>query len=98
MRRLVNTLLVVLIIGVVAIVMALVLKLKETPIYGFAERKPSERIVEADATADRVTLLLRDAETGAERVIVLDGRTFLPVGEITAGAEAPMSEGGSGAE
>lgn len=86
MRRLVNALLVTLIVGVMAVVLALVWKIKQTPIYGVAPRAADESVAAVEATADRIALTLRRAD-GRERVIVLDGRSFAPIGEILAPAE-----------
>ncbi|MEO1292282.1 MAG: hypothetical protein AAFV62_05540 [Pseudomonadota bacterium] len=84
MRRLVTLLLWVLIIGTVAVVLTLVWKLKQLPVNAVTGLRPGERLVEAVATADRVTLRLEDGASGEQRVIVLDGASFLPMAEISA--------------
>ena len=99
MRRLVTILLVVLIVGVSTVVIALLLKLKdfavapiqlaptpaaESQIPGL---RPGERLVSAEADIDRVTLLLEDA-AGRRRAVVLDGRTFQPLGAVADGQVA----------
>ncbi len=89
MRRLVNALLATLIIGVVAIVLALVWKIKQTPLIGVSGRADTETVVAATADDARILLTLRDRETGAERVVVIDAETLRPVGEIRDGAAGP---------
>lgn len=89
MRRLVNALLIVLIAGVLTIVAALVLALKQsasppppstTAIPGLA---PSDRLIEAQATESRITLLIEGAD-GQRRVVILDARTFRPLSSLSA--------------
>lgn len=95
MRRLVTILLVVLIVGVSTVVIALLLKLQEltfsaappSAVESAGERvlpglKPGERLVAAEADVDRITLLLETPE-GERRAVVLDGRTFQPLGAVT---------------
>lgn len=88
MRRLVTILLIVLIAGALSVVIALILKLKSTsfasPQITAAELGvgPGERLARADATAERVTLLIEDIETGARRVVVLDATDFSVVGVV----------------
>lgn len=95
MRRLVTILLVVLIVGVSTVVIALLLKLKDltfaaaapTAVESAGERvlpglKPGERLVAAEADVDRITLLLENPK-GERRAVVLDGRTFQPLGAVT---------------
>ena len=82
MRRLVNILLIVMIAGVLVITIVLVVTLKrlgEPPVAGLAEQ---ERIVSAEANAERVTLLVENLETGERRVILLDGRDLRPIGGV----------------
>lgn len=81
MRRLVNLLLIVLIVGVMAIVLGLLWKLKQTTPATVTGVAASEDLIGAQALPDRITLVLRDRETGVERVVELDGATFLPRGE-----------------
>lgn len=93
MRRLVTYLLVVLIVGVSAVVIALLMKLKEIrfdappPAAGAVAQtipglQPGERLIGAEANPDRITLLLEDV-AGARRAIVLDGRSFQPLHAAT---------------
>ena len=90
MRRLVTILLVVLIVGVSTVVIALLLKLKEISFapppaaaieHDIPGLKPGERLISASADVDRITLVLED-ESGARRAVVLDGRTFQPLGAV----------------
>lgn len=87
MRRLVNMLLIVMIIAVIAITLALVMKLRELPAIGVAPLRPSEQIVSTETTAERVVLTLQDAETGDSRVIVLDAGSFRPIAVINANTQ-----------
>lgn len=87
MRRLVNMLLIVLIVGVMAIVLGLLWKLKQTTPASVTGVSSTEALVAAQALPERITLVLRDRETGAERVVELDGATFLPMGEVDASQE-----------
>ena len=94
MRRLVTILLVVLIVGVSTVVIALLLKLKDLtfaaapPVVERAGEqalpglKPGERLIAAEADVDRITLLLEGPD-GERRAVVLDGRTFQPLGAVT---------------
>lgn len=82
MRRLVNMLLIVMIIAVMVVAFALVLKLRDLPSIGVAALRPSEQIVATETTPDRIALTLRDAETGASRVILLDATSFKPIAVI----------------
>lgn len=84
----VNALLATMIAGLVAVAAAMLMKLRDAPVYGLAGVTADERIVSADATPERVTLVLRDAQSGAERVVVLDGGSFRPLGQIDATPEA----------
>lgn len=87
MRRLVNALLVVLIAGVLAIVVSVVLALKshvrrDPPAQAPSAEiglRPSERLVGAQATETRVSLIIEAAD-GERRVILLDAATLAPVG------------------
>lgn len=83
MRRLVNLLLIVMLIGFVAVVFALLLRLRDLPAIGVAPLTPHERIISAEATEDRVTLALRDEETGEERIVILDGASFKPIAVLS---------------
>ncbi|MEM9724834.1 MAG: DUF6476 family protein [Pseudomonadota bacterium] len=101
MRRLVTYLLVVLIVGVSTIVIALLVKLQEL---NFAAPPPraaqiampglqaGERLLEARATPERITLVLENGD-GVRRAIILDGRTFEPL--LAAQDQGPNS-GGAG--
>ncbi len=83
-------LLIVLIAGTLAVVIALLLKLKSISF------EPSEAaaadiglgagesLVGAEATAERITLLIEDAETGARRIVILDAETYGVVGAVAA--------------
>ena len=82
MRRLVNMLLIVMIIAVIAITLALVMKLRELPAIGIAPLRPSEQIVSTETTAERVMLTLNDTETGGSRVVVLDAGSFKPIAVV----------------
>lgn len=89
MRRLVTYLLVVLIAGTLSVVIALLLKLKEVdfdsePTVGVVGVGAAERLVGAEATADRITLMIEDAESGARRLVILDATTFEVVGAVAA--------------
>lgn len=90
MRRLVMALLVVMIAGVLAVVIALLLRLKDFKPVEIQPIRTGERIVGAEATAERLTLTLEDAD-GGQRVIVLDGANFQPLREIV---PRPEAEGG----
>lgn len=88
MRRLVTFLLMVLIAGTLAVVVALLIKLKSTTFepsmregaaYGLA---PSETLISAEATAERITLLIEDQNDGARRVVILDAADFSIVGAV----------------
>lgn len=91
LRRLVSILLVVLIVGISAVVIALLLKLKELsfapppPAVAHEQRipglKPGERLISASADVDRITIVLEDAG-GKRRAVVLDGRSFRPLGAV----------------
>lgn len=87
MRRLVNLLLIVMIGGFLTIVVAVLWKLKDAPSIGVAPLRANERVISSNATSDRVSLTLQDQITGAQRVIILDGESFKPIAEITAGPE-----------
>lgn len=80
MRRLVNLLLLVMIAGILAVVVAMMLKLKDfqPPVHPL---KDGETIVSATASSDRVTLVL-EGEDGVQRVVILDGANFQPIREI----------------
>ncbi|MEL6316544.1 MAG: DUF6476 family protein [Pseudomonadota bacterium] len=82
MRLLVKALLMVMIAGVLVITIALLAKLNRAQITSVAGLAPEERLLAAEANAERVTLTVENAATGARRVIVLDGATFDPVREI----------------
>lgn len=86
MRRLVNMLLITLILGVMAIVLALVWKIKQTPLISVAGLRPGETIAAVRAQEERVFLIVKGE--GSERVIVLDARSLQPIGEID-GAPPP---------
>lgn len=80
-RRLVNLLLVVMAAGILVVVIAMLLKLKQVdhrPVAGLGE---GERITAVEATRERVSLTIEDVE-GRQRVVILDGRTFRPIAEI----------------
>ncbi|MCI4663603.1 MAG: DUF6476 family protein [Neomegalonema sp.] len=82
MRRLVTFLLMVLIAGTLTVVIALLLKLKSI---NFSSANPTattigiaadERLVRAEATSERITLLIERKATGAQRIVILDAQTF----------------------
>lgn len=79
MRRLVNLLLMVMIAGFITIIIALLMRLKEMPSIGVAPLEANERILDATASADRISLTLRNDDTATERVIILDAATFKPI-------------------
>lgn len=82
MRRLVNALLLVMIIGVVAVVLSLVSALRglgDRPVIPGLDE--GERVVSAEATAERVTLILESAD-GARRIVLLDAASFQPIGVL----------------
>lgn len=94
MRRLVTMLLLVLIAGVLTVVIALLLKLKEldfraegggaqtAPVAGpVPGLRPGERLIAASASADRILLTLESAD-GTRRVVALDGRDFRPLAAL----------------
>lgn len=93
MRRLVTFLLIVLIAGTLTVVIALLLKLKSTdlssddPVAAIG-LGPSESLAEASSTADRITLVIENAETGARRVVILDAADYRVVGAVAAEREA----------
>lgn len=89
MRRLVNALLMTLIAGVMVIVLTLAWKIKQTPLTGVTGRAADERIIAVRADADRIFITLRREGAGVERIVVLNGTTFAPEGEI---ADAPAAE------
>lgn len=82
MRRLVNALLIVMILAVMAITLALVLKLRDLPSIGVAPLRAGEELISATATADRITLTLRDNADGAGRLVILDARSFKPISVV----------------
>ena len=82
MRRLVSALLVVMIAGVVTITIALLIKLKRAQMTTVAGLSATEKLLSAEANAERVTLVVEDSATGARRVIILDGASFDPIQQI----------------
>ena len=85
-RLLVSLLLIVMIAGFLTIVIALLLKLKDLPSIGVAPLAPGETIASATSTADRISLTLINAETGRERVVILDAASFKPIAVVKDGA------------
>jgi hypothetical protein len=86
MRRLVNTLLVIMIGGFLAVVIAIIWGLKvqmraieaQPAIRGL---QSDERIMSATATADRLTLVLENTQ-GTQRIIILDAETYRALDEV----------------
>lgn len=94
LRRLVTLLLMVLIAGVLTVVIALLLKLKEADFSGGAGAPaqsaipglaPGERLVDAAAGEGRILLTL-EASDGGRRVVVLDAGDFRPLAALQDGA------------
>ncbi|MCI4660809.1 MAG: DUF6476 family protein [Neomegalonema sp.] len=85
MRRLVTGMLWAMIIGITTITLTLVWKIKQTPVQAVTGLQPGERLVSAEATAERVSLTIQGAD-GSSRVVVLDGKTFLPLAQIEGAA------------
>lgn len=91
MRRLVNILLLVMIIGFAAITVALVLKLRSLPSIGVAPLAPGETIASAAAGPEGITLVL-SGETGAQRIVILDAESFQPIKVLSADADTSASD------
>lgn len=83
MRRLVNILLLVMIIGFAAITVALVLKLRSLPSIGVAPLAPGERVDSAAAGPEGITLVLSGGE-GGQRIVILDAESFQPIKVLSA--------------
>lgn len=81
MRRLVNLLLIVMIAGVLTIVIALLLKLKDASVTTVAGVAADERIIGAESGDGRVTLIIEGPD-GRQRVVVLDAINFRPLAEV----------------
>lgn len=94
MRRLVSALLIVLIAGTLAVVIALLLKLRSTSFGGSSTSasvigvSAEEKLIRADATADRISLIIEHKETGERRIVILDAQDYSVVAAVGTGANA----------
>ena len=80
--------------GTLAVVIALLLKLKSTSFssdQGAASIGTAsigigaqERLASAEATPERITLMIEDKTTGAQRLVILDARTYQVISAISA--------------